>query len=428
MPNRLILISIVAVGAVITLLRVPVSHIDTIWAEDGNTFLQQHIDGTAGLFSGYAGYQHLIPRIVTALLAWTVPIDAYGIAVFVACAILTGLVGAAVFWLSRDLVPWVPARLALAGVTFLLPLSGQEVVGNLADFHTYCLWLMPWLLLYRPRTWASGVGWGVVAFLCAMTEIQSIIFVPLLVLVLIDRHRKSWPIGIGLLLGLLGQIITTLLTPRPTGASWLGFPSLALGYLYNTVLPMLNPNPDWEAGVLVATGPLVPLLVALPFVAAIVLVLVRGTSRQRILVIALVLASGATYAGAAVLDGGGYFLYAHHTNAWGFEGLLGSRYGVVSGLFLAATVPVAAAVLWRIGESEGRRWPGVVGWVAIVGLLLTFAIASTQSVSSRESGVTWSGNVAAAREECATLGPTDIVDVADAPFRQVQVPCRLLVP
>lgn len=428
MKTRLILIAVVVVGTVITLLRVPFSHLDTVWAEDGQIFMQEHINESAWsvIFKGYAGYQHLIPRIVTAIIVTVLPIDAFGLAVFLVCALLTGGIAAAVFWLSRDMVPWMPARLGLAGITVLLPLSTPEVVGNLADFHTYCLWLMPWLVLYRPRTWGGGIGWGIVAFLCAMTEIQTLLFVPLLLLMVRKQHKFAWPIGTGLLLGLLGQVITTLMLPRPSTAAWQGIPSLILGYLYNTVLPMLNPDTVWQAGVLLSTGPLIPALVILPFVAASIVALVWGTGRQRILVITLVLASGAVYAGGATIDGGSYFLYAHHTNSWGFEGIQNVRYGVASGFFLAATVPLAGAVLVRLAAERGVRWPRVIAWIAVVGLLLQFTLASTQAVSSRESGVSWSGNVAAARQACETLPGKTVVDIANAPFRLVKIRCEQL--
>ncbi len=428
MRTRLTLLSIVVVGTLITLLRVPVSHLDTLWAEDGGLFLKQHIDGTAGLFRAYAGYQHLIPRIVTGILASTVPLEAYGIVVFVTCAILTGATGAAIFWLSRDLVPWLPARLGLAGITFLLPLSSVEVIGNLADFHTYCLWLMPWLLLYRPRAFLSGIGWGVVAFVCAMTEIQSILFLPLLLLMARREHRFAWPIGAGFALGIAGQVITTLLLPRQSNAAWVDLPSLVLGYLYNTMLPMVNPDIGWQVRVLLDSGALVPALALIPFAAASIVVLAWGTRMQRTLVVTLVLASGAVYAAGALVDGSDYFRYAQHANASGFEGMLSVRYGVASGFFLAATVPLAAAVLVRLAAARATRWQAVVAWVAIIGLLLQFGIASTQAPSVRGSGVAWSGNVEEARDACENDPAKTIVGVEIAPTRIVILWCdKLLV-
>lgn len=428
MRTRAILLSIILGGAAITLLRVPFAHIDTIWAEDGQIFLQQHYEGSAWsvLFRGYAGYQHFIPRVVTALLVTVLPIDAMGVAIFIACALLTGLVAAAVFWLSRDLLPWTPARLGLAAVTLLLPLSSFEVVGNLADFHTYCLWLTPWLLLYRPRTRASAIAWGVVAFACAMTEIQSLLFAPLLLLLLRRDHRRNWPIAVGYAAGVFGQLLTTVLLPRDSHAAWPGVSSLVRGYLYNTVLPMINPHPTWEADLLLASGALVPALALIPFLLAITVVLVWGTGAQRLLVAVLVLASVAAYSAGAIVDGGEYFRYSEHTNSEGFEGILNVRYGVASGLFLAATVPLAAAVAVRVGRARALRWPTVVASIALIALALQFTVASTQAASVRGSGVAWSSNVAAARAECASLSPDSIVEIANAPSRLVKIRCERL--
>lgn len=418
------------VGAAVTLLRVPAEHIDTIWAEDGEQFLREHVRDSAwtSIFKSYAGYQHLIPRLVTALLTSVLPLDAMGVAIFVACAILTGAVAAAVFWLSRDLVPWMPARFALAGITVLLPLSSVEVSGNLADFHSYCLWLMPWLLLYRPRGLGSGIGWGIVALLSAMTEIQALLFVPLLLLMLRREHRFAWPIGAGFVLGMLVQLTSTLIAPRDSTAAWQGIPSLVLGYLYNTVLPMLSPDVGWELNAVAMSGALVPALALIPFAAATIVVLVWGTGMQRLLVITLVIASVTVSAAAVTIDGGEYFRYADHTNSDGFEGLLIVRYGVASGFFLAGTVPLAAAVLVRVATARSVRWPKAVAWIAVVGLLLQFAIASTQAPSARGSGVSWSGNIAEARELCEKFSFAEPLHVDIAPERVVRVGCDDLLP
>lgn len=431
MRTRLLIPAIVVVGALVSLVRVPLSHLDTVWAEDGSIFLLEAINsGPLGvLVHGYAGYQHFIPRVVTALLVPGTPLGAYGILVFVACAIITGLIAAAVFWLSRDLVPWLPARLGLAAVTILLPLSAQEVLGNMADIHSYCLWLAPWLMLYRPRSWRGGIGWGLVALACAMTEIQMIIFIPLALLNLGREHRKAWPIAAGFALGALAQVVTTLSTPRPSTAYWLGIPSLIHGYLYNTVLPMLNPNPAWQGELIVASGAIVPALMALPFIAAGIVVLVFGTGRQRILVITLVLASGAIYAGGATIDGSPGFAYTYQDNSTVFSGILNSRYGVASGMMLAATVPLAAATLIARAADRVSRVATLmrtISWVAIVGLVVLFSVASTQSVSSRSSGLTWSGGVQQARIDCESLPPDEPAKVNIAPHRYVPIPCEYL--
>ncbi len=430
MRTRILMLAIVLVGACVSLIRVPVSHLDTVWAEDGTVFLSEAMtEGPlAVLVKGYAGYQHLIPRIVTAILVPATPLAEFGLLVFISCAVLTGLVALAVFWLSRDLVPWLPARLALAAITIILPLSAQEVLGNLADFHSYCMWLAPWLALYRPRRWAGGIGWGVVALLVAATEIQALLFLPLVLLNWRRERRTSWPIAAGLALGGLAQVATAVLSPRESTAVWRGALSHVQGYLHNTVLPMLNPNPAWQAETIVSTGAVVPVLVLLPFVAAGVVALVWGNGRQRILAVTLAVASVAIYVGGATIDGSPAFGYAHLDHSDGFEGILNSRYGVSSGMMLAALVPLAAAVL--VARSATRPLRAVqfrfAAWFAVVGLTIMFAVASTQSVSDRSSGVTWSGGIAAARLECTALAASDPVWVRTAPDRFVRFTCGLL--
>ncbi len=196
-PLGVALAAIILVATVaITWFRVPGSHRDRVWAEDANIFLAQAISEGPWrvLFEGYAGYQHLVPRIVVAGIYPFFDLGDYPRIVYAICAVITGAVAVAVFALSRDLVPFLPSRVALGLITALIPLATQETVGNLADLHTYAMWLAPWLLLYRPRTWPSSVGWAVVAFLTVMTEIQAVFFVFLIAFGLRRASRRAWPI------------------------------------------------------------------------------------------------------------------------------------------------------------------------------------------------------------------------------------------
>ena len=80
-----------------TWFRVSYADQDVVWAEDGNIFLKEQIEfGTWGtLFMPYAGYQHFLPRVFAAGIVELIPLEHYNRAVFAACAIFAGLVGAA---------------------------------------------------------------------------------------------------------------------------------------------------------------------------------------------------------------------------------------------------------------------------------------------------------------------------------------------
>ena len=127
------------------------------------------------------------------------------------CAVV-GLVGALVVVCSRDVVPWLPARVALGLATALLPALPIEVLGNAANVHWAFLWLAPWLLLAAPRSDREGIGFGVVGLVAALTEIQVAWFLPLALHRWSDRRR--WWIRGGVLAGLAAEGVATLVAPR----------------------------------------------------------------------------------------------------------------------------------------------------------------------------------------------------------------------
>jgi hypothetical protein len=428
--DALILAALVVVGTILCLVRVPAYHHDIVWAEDANIFLFENLNlgGAETLFRGYAGYQHLVPRILSGIILAFAPLSAYAVVVFWTCSVVTGLIGAAVYWLSRDVVAWVPARVALALLTFVLPLATQEVIGNVADIHTYFMWLAPWLFFFRPRSWGSASAWAVVAFLTIMTEVQSILFLPLALLVLRRSRRRSWPIAGAFVAGAAWQVATVVTVERDSSAAWLGIPSIVQGWLINTVMPLLVADPMAVRAHLQSSGLLIPLIVLIPFVVAFVVAMIWGSGQQRIVVLTLALASAAIYSAGAVVDGSWWFRYAE-SDAPMWERIINVRYGVSSGLMLTGIVPIAASALCQ------RRWRqrGVgiftraVAWAAIVGLIAVLAVASTRAVSTRNwVDGQWSPSVEAATQQCegAEAGAKFALPVA--PERVVMVTCEQL--
>ena len=429
--DSIVMLALVVVGTSLCLVRVPLAHHDIVWAEDANIFLYENLNlgPWASLFHGYAGYQHLVPRIGSAFVIGFADLAQYATATFWACSILTGLIGAAVYWLSRDVLVWIPARITAAMITFLLPLATQEVIGNWADIHTYFMWLTPWLYFYRPRSWRAGAGWAVVAFLAIMTEVQAVLFLALIPFFLRRRDRYSRPIHVAFLIGAVWQFATVLTVHRDSSAAWLGIPSLWQGWLINTAMPMVVADPMKVRTVLQTTGFLIPLVVAACFVVAFAVALVWGTPRQRLLAVTFVLASGAIYAAGATVDGSWWFRYAE-ADAAVWERIINVRYGVAAGMMLAGVVPVAAAALAH--AKFPRRWISVLrwwaAWAAMVGMLAVFMVASTQAISTRSwvSGQ-WSPAVATARVACAGLPLEDTRDLPVAPERTVALTCEQLL-
>ncbi|MDT0141101.1 hypothetical protein [Microbacterium sp. PRC9] len=413
-------------GTAMVLVRVPRGEYDVPWAEDGFLFLPEFLRlGPASLVEGYAGYQHLLPRAMTAFIVSAVPLEYYAITVFVACAAVTGVLAAVVYLLARSSVPYPPARLAIALITALVPLAGQEVLGNMADIHTYAMWLGLWLLCARPKAWWSSAVLAAAMFVAAATEVQLALYLliaPLLVL----RDRRRLPIAGALLAGVIWQMITFLTVPRPgSGFEWIGLASLVKGWLLNVVLPMAVPHLVAQRDVVAATGILVPLLALIPFALAIVYVAVKGTADQRILLGMLLLTAVAVYSAGAIVDGTDAFRYADGPTGLG-ERAQNARYGVLPQMAMLTTIPLAVAVWVQARQARARpALSTALGSTAVLAaLIVVMAVASASTVSIRGwTASQWSYGVAVALESCKDLDAAAVQAIPIAPFRTAEVTC-----
>lgn len=420
----LIVAAVVILGAYISWKRVAPEHRGRVWAEDGNIFLGEALaqGPWTVLFQGYAGYQHFVPRLVVAGLLPFLDIASYPIVVFAICAVLTGLTAGAVYWLSRDLLPWTPARIALAGIALLLPLAAQETIGNLADLHTYAMWIAPWLFLYRPKNWWASGAWAVLMWALVMTEIQVIFFAFLLLFRLRRRDRIQWPIFGAFLVGAVWQVATAVSVDRPNGNGPLSLASTVMGWMINTVIPLVTGDPLLVRNWVIAFGMSAAVLILIPIAAAVAVVLVWGRSSQRLLLVALLLGSAAVYAGGAWANSGPSFMYAEDDlNYLGIRLVLNIRYGVASGMMLVAAVPIAAAVL--VGRFAGSLLARVVGWCACIAVVIVLAYGSTMTYSMRDQVPLWAPAVEQSEIVCAGPNSPRSVTLPVAPDRSVDLNC-----
>jgi hypothetical protein len=400
----------------------------TIWAEDGRNFLQGALDGVS-LFHPYAGYEHVVPRAIAALVVAVVPIEGWAIGITVLTTAVTASVGALVYGVTASLPLSRLARLALAALTVLTPALASEVLGNSANLHTVFLWLAPWLFLARPRSWWSSAGLAVVAFLTTATEIQMLLFAPLLLLRIRDRRR--WPLAGGAVAGLVLQIVVTVAFPRPTTDAVR--PSLASvtdgfalqvggGMWLSPLGPLLRLVADH--GWWVAYVTLIPVLVV-----GIVAVATRGANRWLILVLLLA---------APVLWTAGFLL--NTDLGFDYAAFPPDRIATISTLrYAVAPSMLFLAVLVLAVDRWARRAPGVggvrrgirVGGAVVVGasVVVALVLSADGSGESRKSGgPVWAESIAVARADCAEANTREI-SLQTAPARptwQVTLSCDRL--
>ena len=416
--------SVGLVTAVGSWLRLDATTRATVWAEDGLFLADRRAHGPlATLLDPYAGYLHLVPRLVVDA-ATVAPLELYARVVTALCCLVVGLVAALVVACSGAVVADLRARAALGLVTLLVPAAPIEVLGNTANLHWWLLWLSPWLLLCAPtRRWHT-VALTLAALAVTLTEIQAALFLPLVLLARGDRLRR--PVAAAYAAGLVAQVAVTLLRPRPdAGSGTPGVLDLAGTWLLSVVWPVWRPSIDGPGPAFAEHGWGLAVLAAVPFVLVLGGLAVAAVLRRERtdLVLVAVLAVGAVVPPVAgvVLNFADAYAYAGRSPA-DLAGDRPLRYGVVGGLFLLAAVVVAADRLLRRATP-----PRVVLAAGLVVGALALGLLHVGGVDTRRSkGPVWADGLAAAADGCAGADPPADVAVRAAPRRagwQVVLPC-----
>jgi hypothetical protein len=330
------------VAALVSWWRLPEAARSTLWAEDGPIFLSQRLDlgPWESLVTPYAGYQHLGARLATDLAVLVGDLGDVAHVIAAVCCGVVGLVTALVFVLSRQYVVSSAARVAIAAVTVLAPIAPIEVSGNLANLHWYLLWLLFWAVLHVPRTWwGSGLQAGVV-LVCALTEVQSLLLVPLVLVTV--RHRRSWPVSGALLVGVAVQLWTSWAFPRP--ASTYPAPDLTdlvLSFLAQPVMSTFVASSGTASDLLVETSWGIAVLVLAGIVLCAGWAAVAGRRRRLWLVLGLVVYAPLLWAAGIVANASGLTEYGLNGPGWlATSGYL--RYALVPSMLLLTAVALAA--------------------------------------------------------------------------------------
>jgi len=419
----------------------------TVWAEDGGLFLRERIalGPVDSLLHPYAGYLHLVPRLLVDV-AWALPVQDYARALSAGACLVVGAVGATVFVLAHDVVPQWPLRVLLAAVPALLPLAPHEISGNAANLHWYMLFAAPWLFAYRARTWwASGTVAVLTAF-AVLTELQTVLFLPLLLLAWLPLRdasgARAWPravpVTIVALVGAGAQVGAVLTDQRSQPSGTPAFTDVVAGWLLQPVAGIWTPDVGAAVRAVVTHGwgvVLVPvLLVAVTVVGA----LVTGPWRARWLILALAVVSGGVWWAALLANGGQGQAWGHPVPALAAVPAL--RYAAASGMFLLAAVVVAASVLLdaRPARRAGRASPRVArpaggfrfvrmlaGWSVVAVLVVAVVGNLAPGATRRSDGPVWATQIPGAVEACDG-DPTRDVEVRKAPWT-ARVPCARLL-
>ena len=421
LDRSVVLLALLALAVILQLCRIgPASGLDSLWAEDGQIFLQQALlqDFWSTVFSPYAGYLVVAPRLIGEVGA-LVPLRDAAAAVAISAALLVAICGLIVWYASAAHIRNPYLRGTLVALTVLSPVAGLEAVASGA----YVLWFMLfasfWLLIWRPATsWGAALG-ALFLLLTALSTPGLWFFAPVAALRLLAARDwrdlllvGAYAIGAAIQVPVLAANSEAAADPVWTSDIWTAYAQRIVdGGVFG----------DRLGGLAWATlgWPFLALLLAL-LAAGLVLGLRRSSSSARWLAAVALPTSLLMFVLSAYQRAvGGDMVWP----AGGHASVAG-RYAIVPALLLVS------AALALVDRSPRRRsGPAQLSWagIAVVTVLLAGLTASLYVGNNEVRGTPrWGAALDQAAASCLTSGVSD-ARVATSPTGfGVIVPCDRL--
>jgi hypothetical protein len=414
----LLLGGLLALAVVLQLLRLGGSApLHSIWAEDGQVFLQGAFEKGfwEAVSSPYGGYLVLVPRLIGEVAAW-LPVRDAAATTAVLATVLVALSGLVVWQASAAHIsnPWLRGSLVAALV--LCPVAGLESIDSGAYVLWYMLFAAFWALLWRPRS-AAGTG-GAALFLLAtgLTTPGVWFFAPVAALrTVAARGRRDLAIVVAYWAGALAQVPVLALNdesvvqPQWSADIWTAYlQRIAEGAL----LGLRFGGFAWEK-----LGWALLVLMLAAGIAALALGWRRASVPARwvaaiaiptSLVMFVVSLYQRAVATEMVWPGGDSFG-------------AGSRYAIVPALLLLSA---ALVLLDRSSKRAGNRLgPSLVGAAAVVVVALSIGTSFYAGDSAVRGTPSWESALDEAASECSAKELTTAGVPTSPPGFGLQVPC-----
>lgn len=384
----------------------------TLWAEDGEIFYSQALSHSivGAMFTPYAGYLQLFPRLTFALVHFLPVADIAGAAALVGAASLAAL-SLFVFHASRGLIPSVIGRSLLVGAMVFLPLATGELLNNVVNVPWWLFFATFWALVWRPRTPGGMVVAGLICLLSVGSDPLVVLFLPLALARLYVVGWRECAAPLGLVLGLAYQVVGIF---RPGHQS--AFPMATTHGIFRVVATKLGLG--WITGDRVTNDfagsaswvwPALGLLLLLA-----ILVFAIALRQRRLLVfVATSLAFAVLVLAVPVwVRGAGPMMATSQV-------LFGSRY-LATPILLVWGAVIAEATSIPVASRPAGRYLGVVLCCA---LLLPFWVIDFRTPNDRSDGTLWSTEVAQARIACRHRGASPQHLSTSPPGWYTMVPC-----
>jgi len=408
--HRAVLLGVLAVagGTAVGLLRQPgAGALNTVWAEDGGIFLTDaEVHGPmAAVGRSYAGYFHLVPRLIAGL-ATLVPAGAAAAVLAVSAALVTALVAVLVYAASAGHLASPLSRFLVSAIVVVVPLGQDDVLNSIANLHWYGLYALFWVLIWTPRGRAGRTVAAAVVLLVAASDILTVAYLPLALVRAARRREDGTRDRHGIVLAaLLGLGVAVQVVGLATGSSSRQLspnPVRGLkGYLVRAVPDALL-GQRWLGTHVGGTG------LALAALAWLILAAAAVVAWRRLVAPAWPLALTAA---------------VHSVVLYVLPVLLS---GVATPRYAVAPAMLLIAALVALLQPEGAARPTAI--YALAALLAVVCAVNLRVDNLRAHGPRWSDSLDKARPSCMDSGPGGVTEIpippADSPPWTVKLPCR----
>jgi hypothetical protein len=418
--RAVIIVAFVALAASLQLLRLgPSNALNSLWAEDGMTFLGEAMahDFFHLVTVTHGEYLVVLPRLIGEVGA-AVPLYHAPMAMNLIAVLFVALSGLAVWFASAGQIQSPYLRALLVALMVLCPVSTVEAVATPTNVAWYGAFAVFWLLLWRPATtWGAGLG-ALLILATSLSTPATFFFFPIALLraIAIRARRDALIVGAYALAAALQVQAITHSNEHVAVPTWTGH--IVTAFLQrvvdSSVLGLELGGSTWAAWGW-------PFLVAIVVAVVVYLIamLVRASSSR--LFAAIAVGTSATM----------FMVSAYHRAplgdlmVWptGGDNNLGGRYTIIPTLLLisaALALLDSARPLWR-----GRPLAAIAtATVLLVSLVTSFDVRLDDT---GRGGPLWDESLRAATAQCYSEGLAE-VPVPTAPEGwTVAIPCDRLV-
>ena len=384
-------IAALALGTLLSVVRTTgPGALNTTMMEDASVFLSEalHKGFIEAVTTSYAGFYHLVPRILGEVAA-LFPADWAATVLAVEAALVTSLLSLMVYVASGGVLPNRLQRLLVSAPMVVLPLAQSEMLNSIAMLRWYFIYATFWAVLWIPSTrWGRIIGPSVV-ILAALSDAVVWIFLPLVVLRWwLRRDRCAVVMAAALLFGTLmvASVVVSGVTTR--GVQPRFDPVWALASYVLRPVPQVLIGSRWVTeGPADSVSGLLAVAVGWLIVAVIGMLALRRVTRPQ-----WVLATVAVFFSVVI------YLFCVMT-----VGFAGPRYGAPTAMLVMTAL--VALLTPRSEQSPGRQqWSAInrplLPITGLAVLVTIVCVVNLRVAGDRTGGPRWSDGLQAARIAC----------------------------